>query len=269
MSLQFCSIASGSKGNCYLVKAGGSVLLIDAGISGKKIEEGLLEAGIRSDQVDGVLVTHEHSDHIKGIKMVCKKSEKAYIYANMPTWEQIADEKLEGRHRVFRSGEMFSIKDIQILPFKVHHDAVEPVGFSIRYEDRKLCILTDTGHISEEIYEEIKDANLLVLESNHEINVLKMCKYPYQVKMRILGDHGHLSNNAASECIVNILKDKCRENCDGKCTVLLAHLSKENNTPGMAKLAVRNALEENGLLSGDKIGFEVITQDKQSAIYTV
>ena len=265
MSLQFCSIASGSKGNCYLVKAGNTVLLIDAGISGKKIEEGLLEAGIGADQVDGVLVTHEHSDHVKGIKMVCKKSRKAYIYANTPTWEQIADEKLQDRHRLFHTGEKFFIRDIEITPFPIHHDAVEPVGYSIVYKGRKLSIVTDTGHICDEIYNEIKDAGLLVIESNHEVNILKMCKYPYQIKMRILGDHGHLSNADAADCLVNILKEPEAE----KKRVLLAHLSKENNTPGMARLAVRNALEENGLLSADKIVFEVITQDQQSPLYTV
>lgn len=265
MSLQFCSIASGSRGNCYLVKAGEYVLLIDAGISGKKIEEGLNEAGISANQVNGVLVTHEHSDHVKGIKMVCKKSDKAYIYANNATWEQIADEKLEDRHRTFNSGEMFTIKDIEIMPFRIHHDAVEPVGYSISYQGRKLSIVTDTGHISDDIFEEIKDSNLIVLESNHEINVLKMCKYPYQIKMRILGDHGHLSNTAAADCLVKILK----EPFDEKRRVLLAHLSRENNTPGMARLAVRNALEANGLLSAEKVSFEVITQDEQSPLYTV
>lgn len=265
MSLQFCSISSGSKGNCYLVKADDTILLIDAGISGKKIFEGLLAAGVRPEEVNGVLVTHEHSDHIKGIKMVCKKSEKAHIYANTATWEQFADEKFADRHRMFISDEKFQIRDIEITPFSIHHDAVEPVGYSIVYKGRKLSVVTDTGHISKEIFEEIKDANLLVLESNHEVNVLKMCKYPYQTKMRILGDHGHLSNVAAAECISDILKQSCDE-CK---TVLLAHLSKENNTPGMAKLAIKNTLEENGLLSGEKITLDVITQDKQSPIYTV
>lgn len=265
MSLQFCSISSGSKGNCYLVKTEDTVLLVDAGISGKKIFEGLLAAGVRPEEVEGVLVTHEHSDHVKGIKMVCKKSDKAYVYANQATWEQFVDEKFKDRHRVFNSGEKFFIKDIEIMPFKIHHDAVEPVGYSIVYKGRKLSIVTDTGHISEDIYNEIKDANLLVLESNHEVNILKMCSYPYQTKMRILGDHGHLSNVAAAECLCSILKEDCYE-CK---TVLLAHLSKENNTPGMAKLAMKNILEENGLLSPERVNLEVITQDEQSALYTV
>ncbi len=265
MSLQFCSIASGSKGNCYLVKADEKILLIDAGISGKKIFEGLEIAGVSPEQVDGVLVTHEHSDHIKGIKMVCKKSEKAHIYANQATWEQFADEKFEDRHRRFVTDEKFSISNIEVTPFSIHHDAVEPVGYSISYMGRKLSVLTDTGHISEKIYEEIKDSHLLVLESNHEENVLKMCSYPYQTKMRILGKHGHLSNISAAECICKMFK----EGQEGSKTVLLAHLSKENNTPSMAKLATKNVLEENGLLSIEKLKLEVITQEKQSAIYTV
>lgn len=267
MSLQFCSIASGSKGNCYLVKAGNTILLIDAGISGKKIFEGLKAAGINPEDVDGVLVTHEHSDHVKGVKMVCKKSEKAYVYANQATWEQFVDEKFKDRHRVFYTNEKFAIGDIEIMPFSVHHDAVEPVGYSIVYKGRKLSVVTDTGHISQDIYDEIKDANLLVLESNHEVNILKMCSYPYQTKMRILGEHGHLSNVAAADCLCDMLEEKCNE--DQCKTVLLAHLSKENNTPGMAKLAMKNTLEERGLLSSQKVNLEVITQDKQSEIYTV
>ncbi len=264
MDLQFCSISSGSKGNCYLVKAGEKIILIDAGISGKKIEEGLLQAGILANQVDAVLVTHEHSDHVKSIRMVCKKSEKAYIYANRATWEQIADENLAERHRVFNSGEPFAIGDIEIMPFRLHHDAVEPVGYSITYKGKKLSILTDTGYVCEEIYDEIKDTDLLVLEANHEVNVLKMCSYPYQVKMRILGDHGHLSNTAAADCIVRILQGRKK-----RLTVLLAHLSKENNTPEMAKITIRNGLEENGLLDINKVDVDVITQAKQSPLYTV
>lgn len=267
MSFQFCSISSGSKGNCYFVKAGETVLLIDAGISGKKIFEGLKAVGVSPEEVDGVLITHEHSDHVKGVKMVCKKSEKALVYANQATWDKFVDEKFKDRHRVINTNEKFYINDIEIMPFSIHHDAVEPVGYSITYKDRKLSVVTDTGHISDEIYEEIKDADLLVLESNHEVNVLKMCSYPYKTKMRILGDYGHLSNVAAAQCLCDILEDECnKQQCK---TVLLAHLSKENNTPGMAKLAMKNILEERGLLSSEKVNLEVITQDKQSEIYTV
>ena len=262
---EFISLYSGSSGNCSLVRWEEKYLLIDMGKSCRTTVTALKQLGLNISDCQGILVTHEHSDHVKGIKMVCKKSDKAYIYANNATWEQIADEKLEDRHRTFNSGEMFTIKDIEIMPFRIHHDAVEPVGYSISYQGRKLSIVTDTGHISDDIFEEIKDSNLIVLESNHEINVLKMCKYPYQIKMRILGDHGHLSNTAAADCLVRILK----EPFDEKRRVLLAHLSRENNTPGMARLAVRNALEANGLLSAEKVSFEVITQDEQSPLYTV
>lgn len=265
MGLQFCSIASGSKGNCYMVRTDDTLLLVDAGISGKKIFEGLMAAGADPTLVDGVLVTHEHSDHIKGVRMVCKKSEKAYIYANQPTWEQFAEEKLADRYRPFVTDESFMIRDIEIMPFSIHHDTVEPVGFSIRYKGRKLCVITDTGHICSRIFDEIKDADLLVLESNHEVNVLKMCSYPYQTKMRILGNHGHLSNNAAAQCLCDILDDSDRER-----VVLLAHLSKENNTPGMAKLAAKNHLEERGLLSkAGNLYLDVIVQDEQSPVYNV
>lgn len=264
MTMKFCSISSGSKGNCYMVKTDDTLLLIDAGISGKKIFEGLMAAGCDPEQVDGVLVTHEHSDHVKGVKMVCKKSDRAYIYANEPTWAQFAEDKIAERFRPFVTDEPFMIRDIEIMPFSIHHDTVEPVGFSIKYKGRKISLITDTGHICERIYEEIKDADLLVIEFNHEENVLKMCSYPYQTKMRILGKHGHLSNVDAAKWLGKIVEEVDKER-----VVLLAHLSKENNTPGMAKLAAKNQLEEQGLLSSEKLVLDVVVQDQQSPIYEV
>ena len=266
MGLRFCSISSGSKGNCYVVMTDdNTVLLIDAGISGKKIFEGLKELNLTPEQVDGVLVTHEHSDHTKGIKMVCKKGPDARVYANMATWEKIAEEKFEDRHVEFKSGEAFYINNIEIMPFRIHHDAADPVGFTLTYRGRRLSVLTDTGCITEDIYNEIKNSDLVVLESNHEVNILKVCSYPYKTKMRILGDYGHLSNETAADCIVNLVgKDGGKHK-----TFLLAHLSKENNTPEMALLTSRNALEEKGLYSPDKVELDVLKQDIQSYIYNV
>lgn len=265
MSMEFCSISSGSRGNCYVLRRDDLVLLIDAGISGKKIWEGLEKMGICPDQVDGVLVTHEHGDHVKGVKMVCRKSSRAYVYCNRPTWEQFAEESFADRHRVFVTDEPFTIRDIEILPFATSHDAVEPVGFAISCDGRKMAVMTDTGIITDRMYEHIKDADLLVLESNHEVNILKMCRYPYNTKMRILGEHGHLSNETAAECVASLVKED-----DGRHrTVLLAHLSKENNTPEMARLAVENLLSEEGIYLPSKVELHVLTQDRQSYIFRV
>ena len=265
MGLRFCSISSGSKGNCYVVMADETTLLIDAGISGKKIFEGLKELNLTPEDVTGVLVTHEHSDHVKGVKMVCKKGPDAKVYANDSTWEQFAEEKFEDRHVSFTSGQPFYINNIEIKPFKIHHDAAEPVGFTITYKGRRLSVLTDTGMVSEDIYNEIKNSDLLVLESNHEVNILKVCSYPYKTKMRILGDQGHLSNETAAGIITDIIENETEKHR----TFLLAHLSKENNTPEMALLTSQNALEERGLYKPDLVQIDVLRQDVQSYIYNV
>lgn len=265
MGLRFCSISSGSRGNCYVVMADETVFLIDAGISGKKIFEGLKELNITPQEVSAVLVTHEHSDHTKGIKMVCKKGIDTKVYANQGTWEQIVDEKFEDRHSLFITGEPFYMDRIEVKPFKIYHDAVDPVGFTITYKGRRLSIVTDTGCITDEIYNEIKNSDVVVLESNHEVNILKMCSYPYKTKMRILGDCGHLSNETCADCIVDLVdKDGGKHK-----TFLLAHLSKENNTPEMALLACKNALEKNDLFTPEKVEIDVLRQDVQSCIYNV
>lgn len=265
MGLRFCSISSGSKGNCYVVMADETVFLIDAGISGKKIFEGLRELNIAPEEVSAVLVTHEHSDHTKGIKMVCKKGPNAKVYANQGTWDQIVEERFEDRHCPFVSDEPFYMGNIEVKPFKIYHDAVDPVGFTITYKGRRLSVLTDTGCITKGIYNEIKNSDLVVLESNHEVNILKVCSYPYKTKMRILGDLGHLSNETCAKCIVNLVgKDGGKHK-----TFLLAHLSKENNTPEMALLTSKNALEENGLFTPENVELDVLRQDVQSYIYNV
>lgn len=265
MGLRFCSIASGSKGNCYVVMADETILLIDAGISGKKIFRGLEELGIEPEQVDGVLVTHEHSDHTKGIKMVCKKGAEAKVYANRATWNQIVEERFDDRLCEFENNEPFYIANLEVMPFSIHHDAVDPVGFTITYKGRRLSVLTDTGHVTSDIYNHIKNSDLVVLESNHEVNILKVCRYPYKTKMRILGDEGHLSNETAANIIVDLVgKDGGKHK-----TFLLAHLSMENNTPEMALLASKNALEENGLYSPEKVNIDVLLQNEQSYIYNV
>ena len=265
MGLRFCSISSGSKGNCYVVMADETVLLIDAGISGKKIFNGLDELGLTPEQVQGVLVTHEHSDHTKGIKMVCKKGPDAKVYANRETWNCIVEERFEDRLCEFKSNEPFYIDNLEVMPFSIHHDAADPVGFTITYKGRRLSVLTDTGHVTPDIYDHIKNSDLVVLESNHEVNILKVCSYPYKTKMRILGDYGHLSNETAAGLIVDLVgKDGGKHK-----TFLLAHLSMENNTPEMALLTSKNALEENGLYSPDKVDIDVLRQNEQSYIYNV
>ena len=242
MTLRFCSFASGSSGNCYLVKSDNTAILIDAGISGKRILEGLEHTETPREMVSAILVTHEHIDHVQSLPVMTKRIPHLKIYANEATWDQI-DRPVPDEHRhLFVTGEEFEIGDLVIKPFPVSHDAAEPVGFSIRGGGRKISICTDSGYISDDIYEEISDADLLLLEANHEKELLLFGRYPYPLKQRILGDEGHLSK-------------------------LLGHLSHENNTPEVAMQAIVNTLEEERIFVGDELRIDVARRDTISRLY--
>lgn len=264
MSLKFCSLSSGSSGNCYYVTDGETSLLVDAGISGKRILEGIEKIDEDKDDLAAILVTHEHIDHVKSLKVMAKKVPGLMIYANDETWPFIEEKVDEDRRCTFVPGEVFNIGNINIRSFRTSHDAACSVGFSFYDDERKISIVTDTGYIPENIYEEIKDSDILVIEANHDVNVLQMCSYPYLTKRRIAGDEGHLSNEACGNCIARLVKEvpKPRQ-------ILLAHLSKENNSPDLAHLTIRNILEEESLKLGEDLQMDVITRDKVSPIYVV
>ena len=264
MSLKICAIASGSRGNSYLVKTADTALIIDAGISGKKIFEGLAKADTDIESVQGVLVTHEHGDHSKSIRIVMKKAINATLYSNKETFTRIEDKAPEDRGVVIENGESFMIGDIEVTSFSIHHDAIDPVGYTFKKGGRQLSIVTDTGYICQDIFKEIKDADLLVLEANHEPNMVHMCNYPYSTKRRILGDEGHLSNEAAGNCLSEILEVDQKQR-----TVLLAHLSQENNTPSNARMTVKSVLLEKNVQIPVDFKMEVLSQNFVSSLYEV
>lgn len=264
MALQFCSFASGSSGNCYLIKNQNTALLIDAGISGKKIFNGLEKTGTPFESVKGLLVTHEHIDHVKSLPIVTKKLPQVQVYANENTWENIERPVPEERRALFTTGEDFYIEDILVRPFPIPHDAADPVGFSIYHDDRQISIVTDVGFITENIFNEIIDADLLLLEANHEREILLMGSYPYSLKRRILGEKGHLSNDSAGECLCQLVVSKRK-----KRKILLGHLSRENNDPSVAMLTVKNTLMENNIFTGNELNLDVVTRDCYSNIYEV
>ena len=264
MALQFCSFSSGSSGNCYLVRENNHALLIDAGISGKKIFNSLEATGTALEDVEALLITHEHIDHVKSIPIVTKKLPNIFAYANDSTWKNIERPVASELKRTFTTGYDFNISNFIIRPFSIPHDASEPVGFSIYHEDRQISMLTDVGHITEDIMDEISDADLLVLEANHDKEILLMNSYPYNVKQRILGDNGHLSNSCAGECIkeITLRNPKKRQ-------ILLGHLSNENNTPSIASLTIKNTLEEKNIFLDESLSLDVLLRDTCSCIYTV
>lgn len=262
MSLKFCSFASGSSGNCYLVKSDETAILIDAGISGSRILESLGETETLRDDVSAILVTHEHIDHVKSLPVMTKRIPGLTVYANEATWDSIERPVPEDRKEFFTTGEEFQIGDLTIRPFPVPHDAAEPVGFSIFADGRQITVCTDAGYISDEMYEEILEADLLLLEANHEKEMLLFGRYPYPLKQRILGDEGHLSNLTCGEGLCRIVNENPK-----KRQVLLGHLSHENNTPEVAMQAIINTLEEESIFTGDDLRIDVVLRDSMSRVY--
>ena len=266
MALNFCSFASGSSGNCYMVKSETTTLLIDVGITGKRILAGLEENNVSVEDLDGILITHEHIDHVRSLNMISKKAVNAQVCATTGTLEKIMDKVNGQRIWTVYYEEEFTLGDITVKPFRLSHDAAEPTGYSLVHEGKQITIVTDTGCISEEIYAQIEKADLLILEANHEVNILQMGAYPYPLKRRILGDYGHLSNETAGKCICQLLK-----NCDGEKTptVILAHLSRENNTPKQAYLTIRNLLFEEDYYIDKDVKLGIVYRDEISPLMEV
>ena len=262
--MELCSIASGSSGNCIYVGTDATHLLVDVGISGKKTEGGLNSIGQSLKNIDGILVTHEHSDHICGLGVLSRKYHIP-IFATKGTIEAIKKSSSVGKIEEdlfvpIKADESFRIKDITVEPMHTSHDAAEPVAYRMRYENKKIAIATDLGTYNEYTVECLKGMDLLFLEANHDVNMLQVGPYPYQLKRRILGDRGHLSNELSGQLLKRIAHEKLQG-------VVLGHLSKDNNIPELAYETVRVELA-----MGSEIYNEVqfpITVAKRDEVSTV
>ena len=238
---KFCTLYSGSSGNCSFVQTDTTKILIDAGQSAKKIEEALSSIDVDPYSIDGILVTHEHSDHVKGLGILSKKFHIP-IYANAETWNSMEKqkEKIEPNNVNFFSFSKFSIGNIDVKPFSIPHDAANPCGFNIYNNDKKISIATDIGHIDNSILQNLLYSDFLLLEANYEPEVLRYSKYPYLLKSRISGPNGHLSNIDAGKTISYLVNK-------GLNKVMLGHLSNENNFPELAYKTVLEQLIENNV----------------------
>ncbi len=233
---KFCSLYSGSSGNSLFVETPNTKILIDAGESAKKIELALNSINVSVQDIDAILVTHEHSDHIKGLGTLSKKFDLP-IYANCETWDNMPEviEKIHTENQnFFKINENFDIGDLQISPFSIPHDAANPCGFNICYGNQKISIATDLGHMDYKLIKNLEESSFILLEANYDPNVLKCSKYPYPLKQRIAGPNGHLSNEAAGKTISYLMKS-------GSKNVMLGHLSKESNFP---ELAYKTVIDE-------------------------
>ena len=229
--MRMCSIASGSSGNCIYVGSDNCHLLIDTGISKKRIEEGLNKLEIKGDELDGILITHEHSDHIKGLGVFSRKYEIP-IYATAGTIAGIKESSSlgkmpEGLLHPIKADHPFQLGELDVHPFAISHDANEPSGYRIEQDGKSVAVATDLGKYDDYTVENLKNLDAILLEANHDIRMLQVGRYPYYLKQRILGDRGHLSNENAGRLLCRLLHDNMK-------AIFLGHLSRENNYEELA-----------------------------------
>lgn len=264
MGLRFCSFASGSSGNCYLVKTDNTALLVDAGISARRINAGLKQSDTSEEQLAAILITHEHSDHVRSLPTLMHQKRNLVAYANENTWQALGLSVESQRKGIFLTDEPFQIGDITVKAFPVSHDAADPVGYSFYWQGKQISIITDTGCVGDELVKEAMEADLLVLEANHDVDMLRIGRYPWFLKQRILGDRGHLSNETAAKLLVRLLTERKKDR-----RILLGHLSRENNFPEMAYQTVKNILEEERYYIGRHVELETIRRDEVSQVFQV
>ena len=260
--MKFCSLYSGSSGNSIFIASDNAKVLIDAGLAGKKIDDALKHIGEESSSIDGIFITHEHIDHIKGVGVLSRKYDIP-IYANHNTWAVMEKNigKIKERNiRIMDRRSSITINDLEIRSFNIPHDAIAPVGYTVSYAGKNASVVTDFGVFTEEIRDNIIDSDIILLESNHDVNMLRMGPYPYKLKLRVLGENGHLSNEDCGSAIVSLLKN------DKKKQIVLGHLSGTNNHPDLAYQTVVDVLSANGIRPGDDVILQLASRHNPSEI---
>lgn len=238
MTLRFSVLASSSSGNALYVATDKQRLLIDCGLSGKKMTELLHQTGCDPSELDGLLVTHEHRDHVKGLGVFARRYPLP-VYANEKTWQAIEGMNIQipaEQKFVFRTETVQSFADVDAESFAVSHDAAEPMFFVFHHGGRKLVLATDLGYVSGRIKGTIRDADMYIFEANHDINMLMSGRYPWNVKRRILGDLGHVSNEDSAQALADVIGERTKG-------IYLAHLSQDNNMKDLARLSVQQTLQ--------------------------
>ena len=261
--MEICTLASGSTGNCTLVRSGTSAVLIDAGISLRRITRSLFSMGLAMKDLDGIVITHEHNDHIAAIKMIIKYC-GAPIFAPSGAAGGIlrAVPEAEACIGVFEAGASIVLGGFLIKSFPTPHDVPESVGY--RFEDGKsvFALATDLGHVPREVFDGVTGAATAVIESNHDVEMLRNGGYPFYLKRRILSDSGHLSNNACGDLALALAETGTRR-------IVLGHLSQENNTPSAALRTVGSALSAGGFVPGRDVELYVAPAYEPGDIYIV
>ncbi|MGI2328423.1 MBL fold metallo-hydrolase [Planococcus sp. YIM B11945] len=246
--MRFSVLASGSSGNAIYIENDQHSFLVDVGLSGRKMEELFASIGKKMSDLDGILVTHEHSDHIKGIGIVARKY-KVPVYANEKTWAAmdglVGNIPVEQRfHFPMETVKTFGSLDIE--SFAVSHDAADPMFYVFHENGRKLALITDTGYVSDRMKGIIQASDAFVFESNHDVGMLQMGRYPWSVKRRILSDVGHVSNEDAAVAMSEVMAEKPTR-------IYLSHLSKDNNMKDLARMSVEQTLQTKGIIVGEYV----------------
>jgi len=261
--LNFCSLYSGSSGNSLFIQSDNTKILVDCGVSSKKIVEALNSMEVDASSIDAILVTHEHSDHVKGLATFSSKFDIP-VFSTCETFDNMekVTSKLSNKNiNHFKIDEKFNIGDLEILPFSIPHDAANPCGFNILNDNKKISIATDIGHMNSAILKRLEGSSFLLLESNYDTEVLKCCSYPFSLKTRISGPTGHLSNDMASKTITYLLKN-------GLKTAMLGHLSKDSNFPELAYSTTVNEILSNGI-DENSFNISVASRDFPGKLITI
>lgn len=261
--LKITTLASGSSGNCALVSDGTTHILVDAGISARRICKHLKEMGMDPAALTAILVTHEHTDHISGIATLTKQRQIP-VYATHATGRQMCYRIpfLADVFHGFSGGDTFPIGSIEISTFSTPHDSVDSVGYALCRDGRKVAVVTDLGHVTDTVRAGIAGAHVLLAEANHDVEWVNSGDYPYYLKERILGNRGHLSNESGGALVLECVKA-------GAHTVLLAHLSNENNTPVRAYDTVSMMLERHGYLPQKDVVLAVAPRSERGVTYNI
>ena len=241
--MRFSVLASGSTGNAFYIESEKERLLVDAGLSGKKLDQLFAKIDRNPKDLTGILVTHEHSDHIKGLGIFARKYQLP-IYANEKTWKAMDGQigKISTDQKfIFRMGEVKTFGDLDVESFGVSHDAAEPMFYVFHHEGKKVALVTDLGYVSERIKKTVEAADAYIFEANHDVEMLRMGRYPWNVKRRILGDSGHVSNEDCGLALSEVIDNNTKR-------VYLAHLSLDNKMKDLARMSVDNILRERGIV---------------------
>lgn len=238
--MRICVLSSGSVGNATIIETENTAILIDNGLSLKKLQELIKKSGFDENKIKHIFITHEHGDHIKGVG-VCTRKWKLNVCATAKTIDEMHRKTIikpgVEKTTILEKNEWAEFDDLMIMPFRTSHDAVDPVGYMIKKDEKVLVYITDTGYITGDILKTLHNADAYIMETNHNVEMLQMCNRPWSLKQRILDDCGHLSNEDSAYALSQLIGDKTRH-------IYLAHLSQDANLPDLAEMTVRHILKE-------------------------